>query len=211
MNHRLKKALAISAIALASALGTIGLSEFRYFHLLNLKAQDVHFVLYFALRGPRPVKNIVIIGIDEKTLETFPEPTLFWHKYYADAITASAGAGAKAFVLDVTFDIPVANYEKDNGGRDAYLAGAFGNALATMPVICAFVPEAMGAQKEAQFAVPLNMMAGAMGLAAYANLTDDEDGFVRTQELIESPQKDAPRNNGDQGEPLARSYGVAGG
>src|SRR5580658_8828369 len=110
MNQRLKKATVIAAIAIASAAATIGLSHFRFFQLLNLKAQDVHFVL----RGTQPVKDIVILGIDNETLTKFPEPSLYWHKYYADAMTAAAAAGAKVFVLDVTFAIPVADYEKDN-------------------------------------------------------------------------------------------------
>jgi hypothetical protein len=55
--------------------------------------------------------------------------------------------------------------EKYEPGNDAYLAEAYGNASQTMPVVCAYVPEAMGAQKDARFAVPLNMMIGAMGMA----------------------------------------------
>ena len=35
--------------------------HFRFFQLLNLKAQDVHFVL----RRTLPVKDIVIIGVDD--------------------------------------------------------------------------------------------------------------------------------------------------
>lgn len=188
MSQRLKKAAAIAAIAIASVAATLGLSQFRFFKLLNLKAQDVHFVM----RGPQPVNNIAIIGIDDDTLSRFPEPTFLWHKYYADAMTAAADAGAKVFVLDVFLGIPVTKYAPDN---DAYIAEAFGNASQKMPVICAFVPEAMSSQDKAAFAVPLNMMAGMTGMAAYANLTDDDDAFVRTQELIEAPAtaKDADR------------------
>ena len=188
MSQRLRKAAIITAIAFASVAGTMGLSQFRFFQLLNLKAQDVHFVL----RGTQPVKDIVIIGVDDETLSRFPEPTFLWHKYYADAITAAASAGAKVFVLDVFLGIPVTQYAPDN---DSYIAEAFGAASQKMPVICAFVPEAMGSQDKAAFAVPLNMMAGMTGMAAYANLTDDYDAFVRTQELIEAPAaaKDADR------------------
>jgi CHASE2 domain-containing sensor protein len=73
MSQRLKKAAAIAAIAIASVAATIGLSQLRFFQLLNLKAQDVHFVL----RGTLPVKDIVIIGVDDDTLSRFPEPTFF--------------------------------------------------------------------------------------------------------------------------------------
>ncbi len=189
MSQRLKKAAVISAIAIASAAATIGLSQFRFFELLKLKAQDVHFVL----RGTRPVNDIVILGIDNDTLDRLLKPSLYWHDYYAEAMTAAAEAGAKTFVLDVTFAIPVANYEKDNPPHlDSDLAGAFSAASQTMPVVCAFVPEAMGAQREALGAVPLNMIAGALGLSAFANLTDDPDAFVRTQELIEAPDPKDP-------------------
>lgn len=202
MTHRLKKNLVISAIAVASAAATIGLSTFRFVELLKLKAQDVHFVL----RGTEPVKDIVILGIDNETLADpdFLDPSLFWHKHYADAMNAAAAGGAKAFVLDVTFAIPVEPYEKDATPHlDSDLANAFVVASQTMPIVCAFVPEAMGAQRETLGAVPLNMIAGAMGMAAFANLTDDPDAFVRTQELIEAPDK-----TGDPSIPLTRSMAL---
>jgi adenylate cyclase len=184
MSQRLKKAAAIAAIAIASVAATIGLSQLRFFQLLNLKAQDVHFVL----RGTLPVKDIVIIGVDDDTLSRFPEPTFFWQKYYADAMLAAADNGAKVFVLDVFFGIPSGPYEKDNPPHlDNDLAEAYGTASQKMPIVCAYVPEAMASQDQAAFAVPLNMMAGMTGMAAFANLTDDSDAFVRTQELIEAP------------------------
>lgn len=202
MNRRAKKSAVLAAIAVAATAGTMGLSEFRFFELLKLKAQDVHFVL----RGTRPVGNIVILGIDNATLEHLLKPSLFWHDYYADAITAAAAAGAKVFVLDEAFTIPVADYEKDNPPHlDSDLAAAFLAASQSMPVVCAYVPEAMGAQQEGAGAVPLNMAAGAMGLAALANLTDDHDAFVRTQELIESPDRSAAA---DTGRPLVHSMAL---
>jgi adenylate cyclase len=184
MNRRWKKITAISAIAIGSAAATLGLSQITFFQLLKLKAQDFHFVL----RGKQPVNNIVIIGIDQATLNTFSEPSLLWQKYYADAIRAAAEAGAKVMVLDVAFTIPVARYAPDN---DTYLAEAYTSTLPTMPVICAYVPAAMGGQREARFAVPLNMLASAMGTSAYSNLTDDKDSFMRKEELLAAPDKDA--------------------
>ncbi len=198
MTQRLKKNLAISAIAVAAAAATVALGTLRLFDLIRLKAQDIHFVL----RGTQPVKDIVIIGVDNETLATpdFLIPQLYWHKYFADTITAAASAGAKVFVLDEAFTIAVEPWEKEPVQHlDSYLANAFATANPIMPVVCAFVPEAMGGQHEAGGVVPLNMIAGAMGMSAYANLTDDPDAFLRTQELIE-----APRPAGDQ-TPLYRS------
>jgi adenylate cyclase len=198
MTSPAKKIAILSAIAMASTATTIGLSHLRFFDLLRLKAQDVHFLL----RGVRPVKDIVIVGIDNETLADpdFLDPSLYWHKHYADAMVAAQEGGAKVFVLDVAFGIPVAPWEKEQPPHlDSDLATAFATINPTMPIICAFEPEAMGAQHEQFGAVPINMLAGAMGMAAYANLTDDPDSFMRTQELIEAPPAKA-----DPSVPLAR-------
>ena len=176
-----------AAIAVGSAAVTILLQGVRWFQLLDLKARDTHFVV----RGRRSVSNIVLIGIDQKTLDSFPELFDFWHPYFADALRAAADGGAKVLVLDKTFAVPVAKYEPNN---DAGLADAFTYASQKMPVISAFVP-GMSKQEDARFTVPINMLASAFGTAAYANLTDDADGFVRRQQLIESPKPGVPTAN----------------
>jgi adenylate cyclase len=191
MTPRLKKTLTLSAVAIAATAVTVGLSHLRFFEQLRLKAQDLHFVL----RGSVPVHNILILGVDNETLASpdFLTPSLFWHDHYANAISAAAHAGAKVFVLDEAFTIPVEPYEKDpHPHLDSDLAAAFVANNPVMPIVCAFVPEAMGAQREGGGAVPLNMIAGAMGMSAYANLTADSDDFVRTQELIEAPKPGVP-------------------
>src|SRR3569833_1033074 len=191
MTPRSKKILSLSAIAIAAVAVTLGLSNLRFFEQLRLKAQDLHFVL----RGSAPIPNIVILAVDNEPLAApdFLTPSLFWHEHYADAIKGAARAGAKVFVLDEAFTIPVEPYEKDpHPHLDSDLAAAFAANNPVMPIVCAFVPEAMGAQREGGGAVPLNMIAGAMGMSAYANLTADADDFVRTQELIEAPKAGVP-------------------
>jgi adenylate cyclase len=184
MKRNWQRVAICAAIALGSMIVTLLLAAVPFFQLLNLKAQDAHFVL----RGAVPTKDIVIIGIDDKALNTLPELYSFWHPYYADAIRGAAGAGAKVLVLDVAFAIPVAKYEPNN---DSMLAQAFAEASPKMPVVTAFVASAAD-QKDAAFAVPLNMMSSAFGTAAYANLTVDPDDFVRRQELIEAPKQGEP-------------------
>src|SRR5580692_6693591 len=101
MNPKAKKSLITGAIGIASALATIGLSQFRIVDLIRLKAQDVHFVL----RGAEPVKDLVILGIDNETEADphFLDPMMFWQQHYADAISAAAEGGGKVFVLDEAF------------------------------------------------------------------------------------------------------------
>jgi adenylate cyclase len=184
MKRNWQRVAICAAIALGSMAITLLLAAVPFFQLLNLKAQDAHFVL----RGTVPTHDVVIIGVDDKALNTFPELTSFWQPYYAEAIQGAAGAGAKVFVLDVFQAIPIAKYEPDN---DSLLAQAFAEASPRMPVVTAFVASTAD-QKKAAFAVPLNMMSSAFGTAAYANLTADPDDFVRRQELIEAPVEGAP-------------------
>ena len=83
-----------AAIVIASVALTVGLNDnVGIFQTLALKAYDAHFVL----RGKVPTKDIFIIAVDEKAEDKIPDPSLFWQKYYAEAITAAASAGAKDF------------------------------------------------------------------------------------------------------------------
>ncbi len=184
MKRKLVRIAICAGIALGAVFLTLALDNVRFFQLLNKKAQDAHFVF----RGALPVKDLEIIGIDEKTLATFPEPTLFWHRHYADAMRAAALGGAKVFVLDATIPIPVDKYEPEN---DSILAGAFAELTSAMPIVAAYVPtEALASQNQKGFATPLDMMASALGGAGYANITADisTDDFIRREELIEEPK-----------------------
>jgi adenylate cyclase len=192
MKRKLIRIAICAAIAVGSVFLTVGLGNVRFFQLLNLKARDSHFVF----RGKVPVKDIVIVGIDDKTNDTFPELQSFWQRYYADAMRGAALGGAKVFVLDATFAVPVEQYVP---GNDSYLAQAYAELTPTMPIVAAYVAEAMASQQDARFAVPLNMMSAALGGAGFANMTADTDDFIRRQELIEEPKAGVPT------EALARS------
>ncbi len=188
MKRTWKRALICAAIALASVVFTLLVGQIQFFQTLNLKAQDAHFVL----RGKIPTRDVVIIGIDEKSQDKFPEPSLFWQPYYAQAIQGAAGAGAKVLVLDVAFGIPVAKWEPNN---DSALAGAVAAAAPTMPTVLAFVANTAD-QSDPAFAVPVNMLTSALGGAAMANLTiDPGDDFVRRQVLIEAPKAGVPQES----------------
>jgi len=202
MKRNWKRTAICAAIALASVVVTLLLSRVQYFQGLSLKAQDAHFVL----RGKVPTRDIVIIGMDEKALDKFPEPLLFWGPYYADAIRGAAAAGAKVLILDVAFAIPVTKWEPDN---DSTLAGAVFEVSQKMPVVSGFIPSTAD-QKDPAFAVPVNMMAATLGTAAMPNLTVDSDDFVRRQELIEAPKPAGASQGSLPPESLIRSMAMRG-
>jgi adenylate cyclase len=184
MRRTSRRVVICAGLAAASALSAWFLAATSFFQLVNLKAQDTHFLLRnWISPGAVPVRNIVLLTIDKESLNTFPEVQMFWHPYYAEAIKASAAAGAKVMVLDVDFEVPVGKWEPNN---DSMLVEAISNTAPVMPTICAYVPGATA------FTVPINMLSSALGLSAWANLTDDPDDFIRQQELLEKPDPAAP-------------------
>jgi adenylate cyclase len=178
-----------AALAAGSIAATQLLSTTHFVQLLDLKAYDAQFLV----RGKHTVSNVMLVVADEKTLNTFPELQAFWHPYYADAIRGAAAGGAKVVALDVAFGIPVTKWAPD---ADQVLAEAVGSS--PIPAIIGYVPALLAKQRD--WPVPVNMIAAALGLAAYANLTVDSDDFVRRQELIEAASAD--------GTPQARSFAM---
>ena len=169
-----------AVLAVGSALGASLLSDVRFFRILNLKAYDAHFIARDFLRGRAAISNIVLLTADKKAMDTFPELRVFWNEHYANAIRAAAQAGAKVIALDLAFGVPIDQWQP---GADELLAGAI--STSPVPVVVGYVSE-LNSNKQSQ-SIPVNMMAAALGLGAFANVTSDDDDFIRNQELIEAP------------------------
>lgn len=171
MPARLAAALVIAVLATACAWFAPNL---RLIRLLHLKTGDAH-----VLASPSyPPKDIVLLVVDQATLDRFPEPLMFWHGYYAEAIETAAAHGARVFGLDIVFPIPV---ERWVPGLDRRLADAVVSTSRTMPVICVTPPALLGRQRD--WPVPLNMAATALGQVADATLHAGEDDFIRSIDL----------------------------
>jgi class 3 adenylate cyclase/CHASE2 domain-containing sensor protein len=171
-------------VAVGSALGASLLGNIRFFEILNLKAYDAHFIardFLDGVLGRRPaISNIVLLTADQKAMDTFPELRVFWNEHYATAVRAAGQAGARVIALDLAFGVPIDRWQP---GADELLAGVIG--ASPVPVVVGYVSE-LNSNRQSQ-SIPVNMLAAALGLGAFANLTSDEDDFVRTQELIEAP------------------------
>ena len=186
MNQRWRRGAICALIAIGAVAVTVPLNDLQFVRTLGLKVLDSH----FALRGKQSTGNVVLVLTDQRALDTFPELQLFWHKHYADAIRGMGEGGAKTIGLDLSFGVPVDQWEPD-------LDGALLEAVSAspVPVVLAYVPEHNTHQESRP--VPVNMISAALGRAAFPNLTDDSDQFIRRQELLEAPA--------DDGEPSARS------
>ena len=177
MNLRLRRSLTVLYLSAAAVLLAWTLGQTKLFRLIALEAADLQ---YLAVR-PHVPDEIALIVVDQRTMDAFSEPRIFWHGYYAEAIEAAATAGAKVLGLDLEFPIPVEKYAP---GLDQRLAGAVIAASPVMPVICAYAATTM--RKQSDWPVPMNMAAAALGQMAYVNLTADEDDFIRSIELVEA-------------------------
>src|SRR5580692_9653901 len=169
-----------AVLAIGSALGASLLSDIRFFRILNLKAYDAHFIVRDFFRGRPAITNIVLLTADKKAMDTFPELRVFWNEHYANAIRAAGQAGAKVIALDLAFGVPIDQWQPN---ADELLAGAI--STSPVPVVVRYVSE-LNSNQQSQ-SIPVNMVAGALGLAAFANLTAGDDDFIRNQELIEAP------------------------
>jgi len=195
MKRKWRRWALCALIAVGSALSAMSLGSIRFFHILNLKAYDAHFIVRDFLH-PRPaISNIVLLTADKKAMDTFPELRVFWNEHYATAIRAAGQAGAKVIALDLAFGVPIDQWQP---GADEALAGAI--STSPVPIVCGYVSE-LNSNKSSQ-AIPVNMTAAALGLSAFANLTADDDDFIRNQELTEAPSA----NPGDP--PSARSLAM---
>ena len=148
--------------------------------------------LRFKLRGslpPSPQAPVVILGIDEESTRRIPEPLLLWQKHFARVLTELVRAEAAAVGIDWIFrDVSSLDPE---GQRDLFqaLLTAQGSNL---PVVLAY-------QAGAVLPPPLGMrMIVGEAAFAFANLTTDDDDFVRRQRL-----------SGGSGESLRPGFALA--
>src|SRR5260370_38909801 len=118
----------IALIAVSSVVTTLLLGNWRFVQWVHLKASDFHFLV----RVKRPVSNIVVIAIDQKSLNTFHELLMFWHPYFAEAMKAAAEGGAKVLGLDWQFTVDIRQYEPNH---DQALAAAYLETIGNMPIV----------------------------------------------------------------------------
>ena len=86
---------------------------------LDYSALDTTQRLVRAL-SPRPaVENVVIVGVDEGTEHSFPEPFALWHKPLGEALTAIARGKPRLVALDIV--LPERSYDALLPGLNAEL------------------------------------------------------------------------------------------
>ena len=107
---RRRQRLLLFLIAIAAAAGFAGLREAGTLRRLELDTVDAR----FSIRGDRaPARDIVLVLVDEKTLQDLNERFPFRRRLHAQALDRLRRAGARVIAYDVQFTEPT-NVEDDN-------------------------------------------------------------------------------------------------
>lgn len=164
------------ALVVAQGLGTFDLSDER------LRDRMLR------VDGMPPVEEpIAIVGIDEASLEAYPQPLVLWTPILAEVVDAATLAGATAVGLDFLLKGTAAEWFP---GTVDELAPALVRARAAgVPVVLQAIQVADERGEPGGLSKPAMLYQLGAGGVGLANVTLDDDGVVRRQELgCESPE-----------------------
>jgi adenylate cyclase len=173
---RRKTKLAYHTIALLSigCLVTLIFVMVKPFTGSNLWLTDQLFM------SDSPSKNIVVVGIDDSTLQDYGRLSDWPRRLHAQAINNLSEAGAKVIALDILF--------VDNSSDDQTLATAIKNAgNVVLPVAgTESLPEkdSMITYESSSFLSPVTPLEQSVYMTGHVNLSPDHDGKVRRTPLV---------------------------
>ena len=99
----------------------------------ELKLLDQGFALSRRIGSVTGPENILIVGVDDATLQAFPEPIALWHRYLGTILSGLAAAQPKAIGLDI--ELPERSYDFLRAGSDRELLRGLVDARAAGLVI----------------------------------------------------------------------------
>ncbi len=165
------RALATPALALAALSGCTGLES------VDDRLFDAQVQIIRGWRGSQPDTagvEILIVGIDEATLQRAAVPIALIHGLLGQALDCISSAGARAIAIDLV--LPDRSFDHLSPGSDAALIRGLSRAAHRTPVVFVLEPDAAG-HLRAPF-VPFAAVVGEHGLVT-AQLPVDSDGVVR--------------------------------
>ena len=162
-----KIAIAVALIAVGVLLAWVpGIRD------ADLAMLDAKFAL-LARIAPLPARDgIAIVGLDEESLETMPEPVALSHRALGAALAALARAKPSVVGLDVV--PPDRSYDAFAPGADQALITGLVALRRVAPVVLGLAVLADGTPRPVH--APLALAAGSVGFAV---LPQDDDGRIR--------------------------------
>ncbi len=141
---------------------------------LDLKLLDLQFNLLRAW-APRPLaRDIIVVGIDEETAKTLPEPLTLWHKHLGKFLQIMAQAQPAAVGIDIV--LPDRSYDTVAPGHDGALLRGILEARRAYPLVLALTVDPSGRPRPVHR--PFITAAGE-GATGFALFPIDADGVVR--------------------------------
>src|SRR3974390_3083331 len=161
---------AATGILLSVGTGTV-LHDFQFGHGLERLSYD----LLHVIRGDRPVKEGVLVYLDERSYQELKQPlNAPWDRgLHAQLIDRLTAAGARAVVFDIVFSDP----NPGNPTADERLAQAIKN---SGKVILAADNVSVG-YKEKQIIPPFDLVRDSAAAIGSAEVLTDPDEVVRRQ------------------------------
>jgi len=141
---------------------------------LDAKYLDVHIRLLRYYFPTGVARDVVVVGIDEQTLQTFPEPMTLWHRHWGDFLRAMHAADASAVGLDIV--MPDRSFNDIMPGNDQSLMTGILLAKNKRPLVLSITIDGSGKQRV--LAENFSRAAGKKGLG-YALFPRDIDQQVR--------------------------------
>ena len=191
--------LGVAVVVAAALLSALPLVE-RF----DLFLLDSEFALLRDV-APKPVvADVVVVGIDEATLDAFPEPFALWHEPLAEVFAGLAAASPRAVGVDVA--LPERSYDTVRPGLDRALAAGILALRNAAPLVLAITVDAGGRPKPLH--APFRALAGPDG-TGFALWAFDADGRVRRfDERLGEAGRPLPTLVGTVARRLGREPGV---
>lgn len=164
--------LAVGWVSLACVV--ILLASFRVTQLLDLRLLDVQFKILRSLRPIEPVREVALVGVDEKTLDSFPEPIALWHKHFGELLLALTQANPAAVGLDIV--LPDRSYENVLSGSDRELLRGLIMARQSYPLVLGLTIDAAGRPRPV---FPPFLTAAGSDATGFVLVSHDPDNIVR--------------------------------
>jgi adenylate cyclase len=166
-------------VTVASILG-VGLASSETVQRLDWALHDRFVAL--AAYEPSPPEGIVIVAVDQPSVEQLRLPWPWPRRVHAALVRALASAGARTIVFDLVFDEPAAVAEDDGILREAITRA--GNVVLAMDRRATRDPS----DTSTRWAGPISSLATAASGLGVASLPMDGDGVVRRYAVMVGDQ-----------------------
>jgi adenylate cyclase len=178
-----RKGRFLKGLLIAAAIGVFFcvISLFNLFHGMQLQISDNLFKAANLSKSKGPAKDIVIVAIDDKSLEQLGYFSSWPRTYHAQVIDTLARAGARVIVFDMLFSEPAPDDEE--------LAASMRNAgNIILPFVYTTMPYNSNAIGEiaapGNTIKPLGVFERNAAAIGHAVMLPDEDGIIRRLPLF---------------------------